>query len=155
MTGWRIGYAAANKELAKVMSNYLGHCSGAPGTMNQLAAVEALNGPQEGIYAMRDTFEDRRNYMVRRMNSIDGVSCIVPEGAFYVMMNIEKQIGRTLGGRLIRNDDDFAVAFLEKGMVAVVPTSSFGAPNFIRWTYAASMENIKEGMDRLEAFLKG
>ena len=153
MTGWRIGYAAANKELAKVMSNYLSHSTGAPSTVSQWAAVEALSGPQETIEAMRKVFEERRNYLVSRLNSIPGVSCITPNGAFYVMMNIEKLIGRTLGGRLIENDDDFGVAFLEKGLVAVVPCSGFGIKNFVRWTYATSMENIKEGLDRLEKFL--
>ena len=153
MTGWRIGYAAANKEIAKTMSNYLSHSTGAPSTISQWAAVEALSGPQETIEAMRKVFEERRNYLVSRLNSIPGVSCITPNGAFYVMMNIEKLIGRTLGGRLIENDDDFGVAFLEKGLVAVVPCSGFGIKNFVRWTYATSMENIKEGLDRLEKFL--
>ena len=102
---------------------------------------------------MRKVFEERRNYLVSRLNSIPGVSCITPNGAFYVMMNIEKLIGRTLGGRLIENDDDFGVAFLGKGLVAVVPCSGFGIKNFVRWTYATSMENIKEGLDRLEKFL--
>lgn len=154
MTGWRIGYAAANKQISKVMANFLSHSTGAPGTMNQLAAIEALSGPQDGIDAMRKVFEVRRNYIVKRMNEIPEVSCIMPDGAFYVMMNIEKLIGKTIGGKLIQNDDDFAVAFLEKGLVAVVPCSGFGAPGFVRWTYAASMENIREGLNRLEIFLQ-
>ena len=154
MTGWRIGYAAANPKISKVMANFLSHSTGAPGTMNQIAAIEALAGPQDGIEAMRKVFEVRRNYIVKRMNEIEGVSCIVPDGAFYVMMNLKEQIGKTYGGKLIENDDDFAVAFLEQGKVAVVPCSGFGAPNFVRWTYAASMENIREGLNRLEAFLK-
>ena len=119
MTGWRIGYAAANKQIAKIMSNYLSHSTGAPSTISQWA----------------------------------GVSCIMPEGAFYVMMNIEKLIGRTIGGVEITDDDVFAEAFLKQGLVAVVPCSGFGIKNFIRWTYATSMENIKEGLDRLEKFL--
>lgn len=154
MTGWRIGYAAANKEIAKAMSNYLSHSTGAPATISQWAAVEALSGQQETIESMRLTFEARRDYLVSRMNAIADVSCIKPDGAFYVMMNIEKLIGRTLGGRVIRNGDDFAMAFLEKGLVAVVPCSGFGAPNFVRWTYATSMDCIMEGLDRLEIFLK-
>lgn len=153
MTGWRIGYCAANKQLAKIMSNYLSHSTGAPSTISQWAAVEAINGPQDGIEEMRKAFEERRNYIVERMNSIPGVSCIVPNGAFYVMMNMEKLVGRTLGGKLIENDDDFAVAFLEKALVATVPCSGFGIKNFVRWSYASSMENIKEGLDRLEKFL--
>ncbi len=155
MTGWRIGYACCNKQIAKVMSNFLSHSTGAPGTMCQFAALDALNGSQESVEVMRQAFEERRNYIVERMNSIEGVSCIKPNGAFYIMMNLEKLIGRTLGGKLIENDDDFAIAFLEKALVAVVPCSGFGAPGFVRWTYAASMENIKEGLDRLEKFIQG
>ena len=153
MTGWRIGYCAANKQLAKIMSNYLSHSTGAPSTISQWAAVEAINGPQQSCEEMRKAFEERRDYIVQRMNSIPGVSCIKPNGAFYVMMNIEKLIGRTLGGKLITNDDDFAVAFLESAYVATVPCSGFGMKNFIRWSYATSMDNIKEALDRLEKFL--
>ena len=154
MTGWRIGYAAAPANIAKVMSNFLSHSTGSASTISQWAAVEAYNGPQDTVEAMRKVFEERRNYIVQRMNSIDGVSCIEPEGAFYVMMNIEQLKGKTLGGTLIETSDDFAMAFLEKELVAVVPCTGFGAPDFVRWTYATSMENIKEGLDRLERFLK-
>ena len=153
MTGWRVGYCAANKTLAKIMSNFLSHSTGAPSTISQWASVEALTGPQEGIEAMRLAFLERRDYIVKRINSIPGVSCIVPTGAFYVMMNIEQLIGKTLGGKLIENDDDFAVALLEKALVAVVPCSGFGMKNFVRWSYAASMENIEKGLDRLEKFV--
>lgn len=153
MTGWRVGYCAANKTLAKIMSNFLSHSTGAPSTISQWASLEALTGPQDQIAAMRDEFLVRRNYIVERINSIPGVSCIVPNGAFYVMMNIEGLLGKTLGGKLIENDDDFAVAFLENALVAVVPCSGFGMKNFVRWSYAASMENIKKGMDRLEKFV--
>ena len=154
MTGWRIGYAAAPAHIAKIMANYLSHSTGAPSTISQWAAVEAFNGPQETIEDMRKVFEERRNYIVTRMNSIEGVSCIMPDGAFYVMMNIEQLKGKTIGGTVINTSDDFAMAFLEKELVAVVPCSGFGAPDFVRWTYATSMENIKEGLDRLERFLK-
>ena len=153
MTGWRIGYAAANAQIAKVMSNYLSHSTGAPSTISQWAAVEALEGQQGTIEDMRKVFEQRRNYFVKRLNSIPGVSCIMPEGAFYIMMNIEKLIGRTIGGVEITDDDVFAEAFLKQGLVAVVPCSGFGIKNFVRWTYATSMENIEEGLNRLEKFL--
>ena len=153
MTGWRIGYCASNKTLAKIMSNYLSHSTGAPSTISQWAAVEAINGPQDGVETMRKAFDERRKHIVERMNKIPGVSCLEPDGAFYVMMNIEKLIGRTLGGKLIENADDFAVAFLEKALVAVVPCTGFGIDNFVRWSYAVSMETIDEGLDRLEKFL--
>ena len=153
MTGWRVGYSAANKQLSKVMANFVSHSTGAPATMAQMAAIEALLGDQSGIEAMRGVFEQRRDYIVKRINAIDGVSCLNPEGAFYVMMNIEKLKGRTLGGHVINNGDDFAMAFLEKGLVALVSCSGFGEPDFVRWSYAASIENIKKGLDRLEKFL--
>ncbi|MCL2125641.1 MAG: pyridoxal phosphate-dependent aminotransferase [Oscillospiraceae bacterium] len=154
MTGWRIGYTASDAKIAEVMSNYLSHSTSSPSTISQFAAVEALNGPQEGILAMRDVFEQRRNYIVERVNAIEGVSCRKPEGAFYVMINIEKLIGKTLGGKVINSSDDFSLAFLESGLVAVVSCDGFGCSNFVRMTYAASMDSIKEGLDRLERFVK-
>lgn len=155
MTGWRIGYAAANQKISKVMANYLSHSTGAPATMAQFAAVEAFDGPQDSVAEMREVFDQRRRYIVERINSMDSVSCLMPDAAFYVMMNITKQKGRTLGGRLINDGDDFAIAFLESAMVAAVACSGFGAPDFLRFTYATGMENIRRGMDRLEEFLKG
>jgi len=102
---------------------------------------------------MRRIFEERRDYIVSAINSIDGVSCIKPDGAFYVMLNISRQIGKTLGGRVITSADDFALALLEKEYVAAVSCVSFGAPNFLRLTYAASMNDIKEGVKRIENFV--
>ena len=155
MTGWRIGYVAANPKVAKVISNFLSHCAGSACSISQKASAAALSASQETVDEMRRAFEERRNYMVERMNSIDGVSCIKPEGAFYVMMNIEKLIGKELHGTVIRDADDFGNLFLKYGKVAVVPGTGFGAPNFVRWSYATSMENIKEGLNRLEKFLAG
>ena len=153
MTGWRIGYACANDKIAKIMANYVSHSTGSPVAISQKASVVALNAPQDEVEAMRKSFEERRNYIVERMNSIPGVSCIKPEGAFYVMMNLEQLIGKTIHGVEITNDDVFADAFLKYGLVAVVPGSGFGAPNFVRWSYATSLDNIKEGLNRLEKFL--
>lgn len=153
MTGWRIGYAMAEPEIAKLMADYVSHSTGSPCSISQKAAMAGLTASQEEVYTMREAFQARRDYMVERMNRIPGVSCIRPEGAFYVMMNIQKLIGRTLGGVTIRDDNDFATAFLKQGLVAVVPGEGFGAPGFVRWSYATSMENIKEGLDRLDRFL--
>ena len=155
MTGWRIGYVAAPAPIAKVIGNYLGHCTGNPCTISQKASAVALSASQETVEEMRRAFEERRNYMVERMNQIEGVSCIKPEGAFYVMMNISKLVGKELFGHVIKDADDFGNLFLKYGKVAVVPGTGFGAPDFVRWSYATSMENIKEGLDRLEKFLKG
>lgn len=153
MTGWRIGYALANESLAKAMSNYVSHSTGAPATFAQKGAAEAFSGPQESRELMRQAFEQRRNYIVDRMNKIPGVSCLKPQGAFYVMMNITQLLGKTLHGVVINDADDFSSVFLKEGLVATVPCTGFGAPQFVRWSYATSMENIKEGLDRLEKFL--
>lgn len=153
MTGWRIGYALAQPEIAKLMANFVSHSTGSPCAVSQRAALTALTASQEEVAVMKAAFEERRNYMVERMNAIEGVSCIKPEGAFYVMMNIEKLIGKTIGGVLIRSGEDFATEFLKQGLVALVPGEGFEAPGFVRWSYAASMENIREGLDRLERFL--
>ena len=153
MTGWRIGYSLAPEHITKVMSNYVSHSTAAPSTLSQWAAVEALTGPQDTVETMRQAFEARRNYMVDRVNSMELVSCLKPEGAFYIMMNIRKVFGKRCGDVVIDSCDTFASQLLEKGLVAVVPGSGFDAPDYVRWSYATSLENIKEGMDRLEKFL--
>ena len=155
MTGWRIGYLLASEKIAKVMANYLSNSTGSPSSISQAAAVAALTGPQDCVEEMRRSFEERRNYIVGRVNAMEGVSCLKPEGAFYIMMNVEKQLGRAIRGETINSSDDFASALLKHGLVAAVPGTGFGAPNFVRWSYAVSMDNIKKGMDRLEEFLKG
>ena len=154
MTGWRVGYLLAGKGIAKVMANYLSNSTGSPSSISQAAATAALNGPQGCVEEMRRSFEARRDYIVGRVNAMDGVSCLRPEGAFYIMMNVEKQLGRTICGEVIRSSDDFAAALLRHGLVAAVPGTGFGAPGFVRWSYAVSMDSIKRGMDRLEEFLK-
>lgn len=154
MTGWRIGYTASNPKLAKLMSNVQSHTTSNPNSIAQEAAVAALNGPTDELEKMIAEFDKRRQYMVERINKIEGVSCIEPLGAFYVMMNIEKLIGTKVKGRLIETADDFAEIFLENQLVAVVPGTGFDAPHHLRWSYATSLENIKEGLDRLEKLLK-
>lgn len=153
MTGWRIGYTASNAEIAKAMSNVQSHTTSNPNSIAQAAAVAALNGPLDDFNMMKKAFDERRKYMAERINDIDGVSCLLPQGAFYVMMNISALKGRTIGGKLIETADDFAEVFLDKQLVAVVPGNGFAAPDYVRWSYATSLENIKEGIDRLEKLL--
>ncbi len=155
MTGWRIGYLAAPKELAKAMGSVQSHATSNPNSIAQVAAGVALDGPVDDLNMMKKAFKERRDYMVERINSIEGVSCLMPDGAFYVMMNIEKLIGKEICGKVIESSDDFAQVFLDEKLVAVVPGIGFAAPNHVRWSYATSMENIKEGLDRLESMLKG
>lgn len=155
MTGWRIGYSAANHTLTKAMSNYLSHSTGNPSSVSQVAALAAISQDQQSVKEMKKAFETRRNYFLERISKIDDVSCLEPEGAFYIFMNIKPLLGRTFYGEQINSSENFAKVFLEKGLVAVVPGSAFGAEGYLRWSYATSMENIKEGLDRLEHFLKG
>lgn len=153
MTGWRIGYAAASPEIAKIMANVQSHASSNPNSIAQAATIAALQGGDEEIKMMKEHFKNRRDYMVDTINSIEGVSCKKPQGAFYIMMNISKLKGKTFYGKLINTSDDFAQVFLEVAKVAVVPGSGFGADDFVRWSYATSMENITEGLSRLKKFL--
>lgn len=154
MTGWRIGFTASNAKIAKLMSNVQSHSTSNPNSIAQEAAVAALTGPTDELKEMISQFDLRRKYMVERINSIEGVSCTEPEGAFYVMMNIEKLLGKTIKGKLVETADDFAEVLLEKELVAVVPGTGFEAPHHVRWSYATSLENIKEGLNRLENLLK-
>ena len=153
MTGWRIGYSASHPEVAKAISNLQSHATSNPNSIAQAATVAALNGGEEEIARMKAEFQKRRDYMVERINSIPGVSCRNPHGAFYVVMNISQLKGKRLGGRTIHTSDDFADVLLEKAGLALVPCSGFGADDFVRWSYATSMENIVEGLNRLETFL--
>lgn len=154
MTGWRIGFAAACPEIAKVMANVQSHASSNPNSIAQAATVAALSGGQEEIETMKKAFCERRNYMVERINSLPGISCKKPQGAFYVLMNISALKGRELDGKVIRTSDDFAEVLLNNAKVAVVPCSGFGTDDFVRWSYAVSMDTIREGLNRLENFLK-
>lgn len=154
MTGWRIGFTAANAEVTKVMANMQSHAASNPSSISQAAALEAYIGEQNTVEEMRKVFEERRNYMVERINSIDGVSCKKPEGAFYVMMNIKDVFGKEVDGKVITNSDEFCEVLLEKSLVALVPGSGFGIEGYVRWSYATSMENIVKGLDRLEEFLR-
>ena len=155
MTGWRIGYALANRDITGIMGRFASHSTGSASTISQWAAVAALDGPQDEVESMRQAFEQRRNYLVERINALSGVSCLKPQGAFYVMMNVSGLYGRTFGGITVTDGDSFADAFLHTGLVAVVPGSGFWAPDYVRWSYATGMDTIEAGCDRLEKFLKG
>ena len=153
MTGWRIGYTASNEKIAKLMSNVQSHTTSNPNSIAQAAAVAALTGPLDELQMMISAFDERRKYMIEQINSIDNVSCLAPQGAFYVMMNISGLVGKTIKGKLINDADDFSEIFLEKELVAVVSGKGFDAPNYVRWSYATSIDNIKEGIKRLKNLL--
>jgi len=153
MTGWRIGYAAAEKEIIEAMGALQSHATSSAASMCQKASVKALTGPNDAVVAMVREFAARRDYIVDRLNSIQGVTARRPQGAFYVFPNITGLYGRVVGGRHISDDTTLAEALLEVAKVAVVPGVAFGWPGNLRFSYATSMEKIKAGLDRIEAVL--
>lgn len=153
MTGWRIGYTAASEEITEIMSNVQSHATSNPNSIAQYASVVALEGDQDAIEKMRVEFESRRNFMVDKVNSIPLLSCMKPEGAFYVMVNISKLKGKSINGKVINDSLSFCDRLLEEANVAAVPGVAFGADDFIRLSYATSMKNIKEGLERIEKYL--
>jgi len=154
MTGWRIGYTASTAEIAKVMGAYQSHAASNPNTIAQYASIEALNGPQEDVANMKAAFNKRRIMLCDLINGIEGVSCTVPQGAFYVMMDISKLKGKTSGDMVINGSLDFTEALLKETMTAVVPGISFGADDYIRLSYATKEENIVNGLKRIDKFVK-
>ncbi|MBZ9608262.1 pyridoxal phosphate-dependent aminotransferase [Clostridium estertheticum] len=154
MTGWRIGYAAGSTETVSLMSNIQSHTTSNPNSIAQYASVEALNGNQDDIGKMIGQFKLRRDYMVEKINSINNLSCIKPEGAFYVMVNIGDVLNKSIDGKVIKDSIAFSDVLLEKEKVAVIPGIAFGVDNFIRLSYATSMENIKIGLDRIARFVE-
>ncbi len=155
MTGWRIGYTASHIDIAKAMSSMQSHATSNPNSIAQKASVVGLNGPKDPIYAMVGEFSKRREFMVERVNEISGLSCRKPQGAFYVMANVQELIGKNIGGEVMKDDLQLAALLLEKAHVAVVPGTAFGASGFMRLSYATSMEKIKEGLDRIDHFING
>ena len=152
MTGWRVGYTASSTKLAKVMSSVQSHMTSNVCSISQYAALEALTGPQDSINMMKNAFEERRNFMMKKLEGIDEVSFIKPQGAFYIMVDITYFIGKSINGIKINNSIEFAKILLEEEKVAVIPGAAFGLENFIRLSYATSMEVIEEGLERIKAF---
>jgi len=150
MTGWRIGYCAAEKEIISQMAKIQDQAASNPCTPAQWAALEALAGNQQSVGVMKEEYERRRNYIFERLSNIINIKCIFPKGAFYIFPDVSG-----LYGKNIKNSFDFADKLLEKNYVAVVPGAAFGDDKFIRISYATSINNIKEGMDRFENFCKG
>lgn len=153
MTGWRIGYTASHIKIAKIMGNVQSHATSHPNTIAQYASLAALTSSDESIESMRLAFDERRKFMVDRINKIEGLSCIEAKGAFYIMMNISKVIGKELKGKTVDGSMIFSEILLDHANVAVVPGIAFGDDNYVRLSYANSMENIKEGLNRIDQLL--
>ncbi|MDE2789284.1 MAG: pyridoxal phosphate-dependent aminotransferase [Paracoccaceae bacterium] len=153
MTGWRIGYAGGPADLIAAMAKIQSQSTSNPCSVSQWAAVEALSGPQDHIHASRPIFQNRRDLVVERLNRIPGISCPVPDGAFYVFPSIAGCIGKTTpAGRVIDTDEDFAMGLLEEQNVAVVFGAAFGLSPHIRISYAASEEDLIQGCRRIKEF---
>ena len=145
MTGWRIGYSAGPKGIIRAMENLQSHSTGNPSNIAQMAAVEALSGPQGSVNQMVKAFDDRRKFMHKRLNEIDGISCVEPEGAFYAFPDISETGMKSM---------EFASRLLDEALVAVVPGIAFGSDKHVRLSYATSIHEIEKGLDRIEKWLK-
>ena len=149
MTGWRIGYAAGPVEIIKAISKIQSQSTSNPSSISQAAAVEALNGTQDFIQVRASSFKERRDFVVSSLNNIKGLSCLKPEGAFYVFPNCKNLLNKKTK---LKTDTDFVQKLLEQANVAVVQGSAFGLPGYFRISYATSMENLKKAMERIKSF---
>ena len=149
MTGWRIGYGAGPKDIIKAVAKIQSQSTTNPSSISQAAAVEALNGTQDFIKTRADSFKERRDYVVNTINSIKGLSCLKPNGAFYVFPNCKKLLGEKTK---LKTDKEFVEKLLEKAEVAVVQGSAFGLDGYFRISYATSMDNLKKALDRIKSF---
>lgn len=150
MTGWRLGYLAAPVEIAKATAKIQSQETSAPSSISQKAGLAAYNGPLKPVLEMRESFKERRDYIVHELRSIQGVECFIPSGAFYVFPDIQFFLGKkTPDGDLIETSTDLCIYLLEKHGVATVPGDAFGEPTGFRISYAASMEQLKEAVTRL------
>ena len=153
MTGWRIGYAAGDKEVIKAIAKIQSQSTTNPSSISQAAAVEALNGKQDFISVRAKAFQERRDFVVNFLNAIEGISCIKPDGAFYVFPSCKGLIGKKdKNGKKINSDSDFVEFLLESNGVAVVQGSAFGLEGFFRISYATSMDKLKDAMERIKNF---
>ena len=153
MTGWRIGYGAGPKELIKAMAKIQSQSTTNPSSISQAAAVEALNGKQDFIVERTKSFQQRRDFVLNELKSIKGVSCLKPEGAFYVFPSCSSLLGKKdPNGKFLKTDDDFVESLLENQGIAVVQGSAFGLNGFFRISYATSMDNLKKAMKKIKFF---
>ena len=149
MTGWRIGYAAGPKDIIKAIGKIQSQSTSNPSSISQAAAVEALNGNQSFIKKRSKAFKERRNFVVKSLNAINGISCLTPNGAFYVFPSCKGLLNKKTG---LKTDTDFVQKLLEKSNVAVVQGSAFGLEGYFRISYATSMQNLKKAMERIKSF---
>jgi len=153
MTGWRLGYAAGPADIIKAATLIQDHSTSGPNSFSQQAAVTALKGDGSSTTNMVREFDKRRQYIVERLNNMDGITCMLPKGAFYVFPNISGLYNRDICSQVATNSVDLTNLILDKARIAFVPGECFGSDLHVRISYATSMENIQEGMNRLEKAL--
>lgn len=149
MTGWRVGWMAGPKDVIKAASNMQSHATSNVDNIAQRAALAAVSGPLDAVVMMREAFDHRRRTMVRMLNGIEGVTCLEPEGAFYAFPNFEGVLGRSIGGNQVQTTLDLAAAILDVAQVAIVPGEAFGAPGYVRMSYALGDSDLVEGIERM------
>ena len=155
MTGWRIGYAAGPKEIIKAIAKIQSQSTTNPSSISQAASVEALSGIQDFIKKRADSFQERRDFVVKALNDIDGIDCLNPDGAFYVFPSCKGLMGKKdTNGKKIKSDTDFVQSLLENSGIAVVQGSAFGLEGFFRISYATSMDNLKKALEKISSFCK-
>ncbi len=154
MTGWRVGYAAGSEEVIQGINKIQSHTTSNAASISQAASLEALCGSQDAVEEMRKEFQKRRDYFYNELTSIDGISCYKPEGAFYLFPNVSAYFTKSNGEKNIKDSMDFAMYILSDAKIAAVPGSAFGAEGFVRFSYATSMENLKDAAARLKESLK-
>lgn len=151
MTGWRIGWSIAPREVAKALDMVQGQSTTNPSAVAQYAALAAVNGPQDEVEAMRRQFEKRRGVMVNALRSLPGVKCRMPEGAFYAFADCRGLYGLKWGDKRLASDEDVAFWLLDKAHVAAVPGGPFAAPGYVRFSYATNEERILKGIESIRA----
>ena len=154
MTGWRIGYLAAPKDVAKAIDSFQSHATSNACSISQYATIEALNAPEAEIQAMVDVFDKRRAKLLDLIAGIDGVQAVEPDGAFYVMFVVGGLYGKSYQGKKLTNSIEFADALLESEKVATIPGISFGADDCLRLSYSLSEADIEEGLKRIKRFVE-
>lgn len=153
MTGWRIGYTASSKQIAKLMASMQSHMTSNPNSIAQRAALAAIEGPQDCVEDMREKFEERRDYIYDRVAKMPYLKTLKPEGAFYLFVDFSGTYGKKYNDIVLESAAQIGALLLDEELIAVVPCADFGMPDYIRFSYATSNENIKKGMDRLEDFI--
>lgn len=153
MTGWRVGWMISAPDIMEAAFNYQSQTTSNISNISQRAAIAALTGDLMAVAEMREVFDQRRRTMVSMLNSVDGITCAEPEGAFYCYANVSGLLGRSLGGRVANSSAELAELLLDVIKIAIVPGEAFGTPGFARFSYALADSDLVEGLERLQAFV--